>query len=377
MDQEYPIRVLHRGMSYNRGGIESYLINYYRHMDRELVQFDFIVPEGMVIAFEDEIKTMGGCIYKEIVGIKKNPIKGLFYDRKFFKNHSEIQILHINDCSAANLRLMKTAKKCGVQTRILHSHNNDYLVPLRKRQLFVEKLNKKNLDKIATDLFACSDDAGRFMFGDSSFKIVRNAVEVEKYLYSSDKRASYRNEWGIPDNVNVLGCVARFDYQKNHDYLLDVFAEYKRIDEKAILILIGDGPLRNEIENKINVLGLSNSVKLLGTRADVSELLNAFDLFILPSRSEGLGIVFVEAQINGLGCVTSDNVPKEVNILDKIEYLALDAGAEIWAKQIDKIKKNMKADRTIDIQRVRDAGYDIKIEAKKLQDFYLSKIRKG
>jgi len=301
----------------------------------------------------------------------------LFYDRKFFKNHSEIQILHINDCSASNLRLMKIAKKCGVQTRILHSHNNDYLVPLRKRQLFVEKLNKKNLDKIATDLFACSDDAGRFMFGDSSFKVVKNAVEVEKYLYSSDKRALYRNEWGIPDNVNVLGCVARFDYQKNHDYLLDVFAEYKRIDEKAILILIGDGPLRNEIENKINVLGLSNSVKLLGMRADVSELLNAFDLFILPSRSEGLGIVFVEAQINGLGCVTSDNVPKEVNILDKIEYLALDAGAEIWAQQIDKIKKNMNADRTIDIQRVRDAGYDIKIEAKKLQDFYLSKIRKG
>ena len=272
---------------------------------------------------------------------------------------------------------MKIAKKCGVQTRILHSHNNDYLVPLRKRQLFVEKLNKKNLDKIATDLFACSDDAGRFMFGDSSFKVVKNAVEVEKYLYSSDKRALYRNEWGIPDNVNVLGCVARFDYQKNHDYLLDVFAEYKRIDEKAILILIGDGPLRNEIENKINVLGLSNSVKLLGMRADVSELLNAFDLFILPSRSEGLGIVFVEAQINGLGCVTSDNVPKEVNILDKIEYLALDAGAEIWAQQIDKIKKNMNGDRTIDIQRVRDAGYDIKIEAKKLQDFYLSKIRKG
>ena len=376
MNQEYPIRVLHRGMSYNRGGIESYLINYYRHIDKELVQFDFIVPEGMVIAFEDEIKSMGGSIYKEIVGIKKNPIKGLFYDRKFFINHSEIQILHINDCSAANLRLMKTAKKCGVQTRILHSHNNDYLVPLRKRQLLVEKLNKKNLDKIATDLFACSDDAGRFMFGDRSFKVVKNAVEVEKYLYSSDKRVLYRNEWGIPDNVNILGCVARFDYQKNHDYLLEIFAKYKRIDEKAILILVGDGPLRNEIENKIKVLGLSNSVKLLGMRADVSELLNAFDLFILPSRSEGLGIVFVEAQINGLGCVTSDNVPKEVNILDKIEYLALDEKAEIWAKRIDDIINNMKRDRTIDIQRVRDAGYDIKIEAKRLQDFYLSKIRK-
>lgn len=376
MNQEYPIRVLHRGMSYNRGGIESYLINYYCHMDRELVQFDFIVPEGMTIAFEDEIKTMGGCIYKEIVGIKKNPVKGLFYDRKFFKNHPEIQILHINDCSAANLRLMKTAKKCGVQTRILHSHNNDYLVPLRKRQLFVEKLNKKNLAKIATDLVACSDDAGRFMFGNSSFKVIKNAVDVEQYLYSSDKRALYRNEWGIPDNVNVLGCVARFDYQKNHDYLLDVFAEYKKIDEKAILILVGDGPLRNEIENKINELGLSNSVKLLGMRADVSELLNAFDLFVLPSRSEGLGIVFVEAQINGLGCVTSDNVPREVNILDKIEYLALEEGAEIWAKRIDEIINNMKRDRTTDIQRVRDAGYDIKIEAKKLQDFYLSKIRK-
>lgn len=154
MEQQYPIRVLHRGMSNNPGGIELYLMNYYRHINREMVQFDFLVSKGMTIAYEDEIKAMGGNIYKEIVGIKSNPIKGLTYDKLFFKKHPEIDILHINDCSVANLRLMKTAGACGVHTRILHSHSSDYLVPLRKRQLLIEKYNKKHLREIATDLLA-------------------------------------------------------------------------------------------------------------------------------------------------------------------------------------------------------------------------------
>lgn len=374
MTTSYPIRVLHRGMSYNKGGIETYLMNYYRHMDRRLVQFDFIVPEKMTIAYEDEIKKMGGNVYKKIVGVKHHPIRGFTYDRIFFKQHPEIAILHVNDCSAANLRLLKTAKKCGVRTRILHSHNNDYLVPLRKRQLFVEEYNKRHLTEIATDLLACSVDAGKFMFGELPFQIVKNAIEPKKYVFSEKVRQEMRKELGIKSGQTVIGCVARLDHQKNHVFLMKVFAEFKKLDPTSVLVVIGDGPLRDVIENQIRELNLEKSVMLLGMRNDVPSLLNALDIFILPSKSEGLGIVLIEAQCNGLQCVVSDKVPEEPNILGKISYLSLERTAADWANEVYRITTSGNRDRSVDMETVRKAGYDIEIESKKLQDFYLKKV---
>ena len=375
MSETYPIRVLHRGMSYNKGGIETYLINYYRHMDRNLVQFDFIVPVGMNIAYEDEIKALGGNIYKEIVGIKASPIRGLVYDRIFFKKHPEISILHINDCSAANLRLMKTAKKCGIATRILHSHNNDYLRPLQKRQLLIEKYNKRHLLKIATDLLACSKDAGKFMFGNLPFQVVKNAIDINRYIFCEEKRRKVRKELNIEAGQYVIGCVARFDYQKNHDRLLEMFSAYKKLNPTSILVLVGDGPLKKSIESRIHELNLEEYVILLGVRDDVPDLLSAFDLFMLPSRSEGLGIVLIEAQINGLQCLVSDNVPAESNILDKVTYLSLEEENSTWAQKVCEIKSLGDAERTVDLKVVREAGYDIEVESKKLQNFYLEKAR--
>ena len=344
-----PIRVLHRGMSYNKGGIETYLMNYYRHIDRRLVQFDFIVPEN-------------------------HPIKGLTYDRIFFKQHPEIAILHVNDCSAANLRLLKTAKKCGVRTRILHSHNNDYLEPLRKRQLLVERYNKRHLMEIATDLLACSEDAGKFMFGELPFQIVKNAIDPKKYVFSQKRRQEVRRNMGIADHQTVIGCVARFDHQKNHVFLMEIFAEFKKLDPTSVLVLVGDGPLRDVIEKQICELKLEESVMLLGMRNDVPSLLNALDIFMLPSKSEGLGIVLIEAQCNGLRCVVSDKVPEEPNILGKISYLSLEQTAADWANEVYRITTSGNRDRSVDIETVRKAGYDIEIESKKLQDFYLKKV---
>lgn len=373
MEQKYPIRVLYRGMSNNPGGMEAYIMNYYRHIDRNLVQFDFIVPQGMTIAYEEEIKAMGGNIYKEIVSVIKNPIKGLLYDKLFFRKYPEIDILHVNDCSAANLRLMKTAKACGVHTRILHSHNNDYLVPLRKRQLIVEAHNKKHLQEIATDLFACSQAAGEFMFGEYPFRIVKNAVEPKAYAFSNDQRKRVRSELGISEYQTVIGCVARLDYQKNHTFTLKVFAKYREMDPGSVLVLVGDGPLRENIEKEIKELALEDSVILLGIRKDVPVLLNAFDLFLLPSRSEGLGIVLIEAQINGLACVVSDRVPAESNILGRIHYIPLEQDASHWAREICQLKNAEDKNRTVDLNIVQEAGYDINIESKKLQEFYLSR----
>lgn len=371
MKRKYPIRVLHRGMSYNPGGIEAYLMNYYRHIDKNLIQFDFIVPKGMHIAYEDEIKAMGGCIYPEIVSIKRNLIQALTYDKNFFAKHPEIQILHINDCSAANLRLMKTAKKCGIATRILHSHNNDYLVPLRKRSLLVEKYNKKHINEIATDLFACSKEAGEFMFGAQPFRIVKNAVNTKRYIFSNEIRQKYRTQLGVEKKQTVLGCVARFDYQKNHSFLLQVFSEYRKIDPSGVLVLVGDGPLRPIIEKQIYAMNLSNVVFLLGKRDDVASILNAFDLFMLPSKSEGLGMVLIEAQINGLRCITSDRTSTESNILNAVEYIPLEKDAVYWAEIAYKVVASQNKNRLVDLAVVQKAGYDIEIESKKLQDFYL------
>lgn len=369
---EYPIRVLHRGMSNNKGGIEAFIMNLYRNIDRTKVQFDFIVPENMTIAYEEEILELGGHIYKVICGMKRNPIRGLFCYQKFFREHPEISVLHVHDCSAANLRIMKIAKRMGIKNRILHSHNNDYLTKLNIRQLMVEKLNKKRLNKIATYLCACSEEAGKFMFGDCAFNVVNNAVEPENFLFDVEKRNKIRRELNIDKDV-VVGCVARFQEQKNHQFLLDVFCEYKKIVPNAKLLLIGDGELRTDICNKARNLKIEQDILMLGVRSDVSDLFNCMDVFVLPSLSEGLGIVFIEAQINGLPCLASDRVPAESNILAGIRYRALHDSPKEWAQTLFELSSSKS--REVDLRLVQEKGYDIVHESKKVQDIYLNMIQ--
>lgn len=178
---------------------------------------------------------------------------------------------------------------------------------------------------------------------------------------------------GVSDEQTVIGCVARFDVQKNHTFLIDIFSEYKKRDNTAILVLVGEGVLRTEVEEKINQLGLTDSVMMLGMRDDVPDLLNAFDIYVLPSLSEGLSLVMIEGQINGLNFVVSDQVPTETNILGKMDFVSLHESASIWAQKIAHMVE--KKNRSIDIEVVRRAGYDISIESKKLQEFYLSRVK--
>lgn len=229
------------------------------------------------------------------------------------------------------------------------------------------------MGEIATDLFACSNDAGKFMFGNEPFTVVKNAVETEKFLFDAKKRKRCRTVLGVSDEQTVIGCVARFDVQKNHTFLIDIFSEYKKRDNTAILVLVGEGVLRTEVEEKINQLGLTDSVMMLGMRDDVPDLLNAFDIYVLPSLSEGLSLVMIEGQINGLNFVVSDQVPTETNILGKMDFVSLHESASIWAQKIAHMVE--KKNRSIDIEVVRRAGYDISIESKKLQEFYLSRVK--
>lgn len=213
------------------------------------------------------------------------------------------------------------------------------------------------------------------MFGSLPFQVVKNAIDTKDYIFSQAARDRLRAELGISKNQTVIGCVARLDYQKNHEFLLKIFSEFRRLDSTSILVLVGDGPLRAILEQKIDELQLRDAVIILGMRSDVPALLNTFDLFVLPSKSEGLGIVLIEAQINGLQCIASDHVPDESNILNKITYIPLTQDASSWAQEMHRIICTDNKDRNVDLEIVRKAGYDIHEESKKLQEFYLNKMK--
>lgn len=371
------IRVLHRGMSYNYGGMETFIYNIYKNIDRSKIQFDFIVPEDTKIAYEDEIIKMGGRIYKEICSIKSKPIKYLTYEKRFLKRHKEIQIIHIHECSCCNLSILKHAYRKKIPVRILHSHNNQYLFKRNIINKIKEKYYKSNLKKFTTNLFACSKDAGTWMFGDLDFTVIHNAIDCEKFTFNLIERNKIRRELKLENKI-VYGHVGRFHDQKNHIFMLDIFYEIVKKRSNAILLLIGDGENRKAIMNKIDKLKLNSNVILLGLKSNIPEYLSAMDVFLFPSLYEGLGISLVEAQASGLISFASEKViPQEVKITDLVNFISLDLSAKEWAEKIMDVDITSIEKREEYSMQVKNAGYDIKLEALKLQNFYLEKLKNG
>ena len=250
--------------------------------------------------------------------------------------------------------------------RIAHSHNTDHLTknPLKYA---LNELARKNITKYATHLFACSQKAGEWLFGERSFTVIHNAVPLQKFAFDPQKRYTLRKKYDLSENNFVVGHVGRFDAQKNHSFLLDVFASYVKRNPAAKLVLIGDGALRKEIEDKIAALALGDKVLLLGTCANVNELYNIMDVFVLPSKFEGLPVVALEAQASGLYCLFSEGVPLETAVIDqRAEFLCEDVTA--WEKALIG-SENTERIRTT--EEMKQAGYDIIKESEKLQAFYL------
>ncbi len=358
------IRVLHVVTYMGRGGLESMIMNYYRNIDRNQVQFDFLVHRNYESAYDKEIELLGGKIYHLSV---LNPFS-LNYRKQlnqFFQQHVEYKIVHVHqDCLSSII--LKYAKKNNVSVRIAHSHNANqdknikYLIKLYYRQF---------IPKYANDLFACGKEAGDWMFKGKEYQIVTNAIPAKNYIYSIQTRNKIRDELNIHDEF-VVGLVARFSLQKNHDFLLDIFNGIVKINPNSRLLLVGDGDLRSQIEEKIKNLHLQYKVFLTGVRTDVSDLLQAMDVFVMPSLYEGLPLSIVEAQASGLPCFISDRVPIECKKTDLVTQISLSESAEYWAKQILKVK-GMKRRNTY--KEIVDSGFDIEENAKQLQEFYLKK----
>ena len=361
-----PIRVLQVVTYMGRGGLETMLMNYYRNIDRNKVQFDFLTHRDERWDYDDEIESLGGKIYHlpKLNPFNKNYLNAL---DKFFKEHKEYQIVHCHqDCLSGVV--LKVAKKNGVRFTIAHSHNANQDKNLK---YLIKVFEKRKIPKYADKLFACGDEAGRWMFNTDNFEVLNNAIDTDLYTYNEEKASKVKKEFGI-ENKFVVGHVGRFNPQKNHEFLIDVFNEIQKIKEDSVLMLVGDGDLRQEIEQKVQDLGLSEKVIFTGIRSDVNDLMQGMDVFLFPSLYEGLGIVLIEAQAAGLKCIISDTIPKDGIITDDVLSLSLNQSTAIWANEVLKYKGYKRSNNK---ELIEKADYDIKNNAKKLKQFYIQNTR--
>ena len=363
------VKVLHELAALDGGGDAKLLYDYYLHMDREKVHFDFLIydfyDEGIL---EQPLRDLGCTIYK-IPRIKKDK-KGYLQGVKRTISAGGYDVVH-SHMGARGLFTMFYARKFGVKKRIVHSHVAYEPVSKAKRcfNIMLSLVAKLN----ATHLFACGREAGIYMWGkkavaNGKVTVMTNAINTEAYAFSSEIRERKRAELGVEDKF-VLGIVGRLSEQKNYPFLFDVYKRLLEVRKDVVLVIVGRGREEEEIKRRAEQLGLTDSILFLGVRRDVPELLNAFDLFVFPSLYEGLPVVLIEAQANGVKELVSDKVTKEMDITDLIQFLPIDNSQEQWVDYIVKCDTNV-AERGSYGKRVEEGGYEIRSAAKKMECFY-------
>lgn len=361
------IRVLHVVTYMGRGGLETMLMNYYRHIDRDKIQFDFLVHRDFEADYDKEIERLGGRIYRlpKLVPWSLSYRKAL---NTFFREHKEYKIVHVHQNCLSSV-ILKAAKKNNVPVRIAHSHGSNQIKDMK---YLIKLYYKRFISKYATDLFACGRDAGNWMFGGESFIVLNNAIDAKVYSYFEDIRNAKRLELQLQNNDLIIGHVGGFSKPKNHNFLIDVFNEICRINTNSKLLLVGDGTLKCIIKAKVDELGLQDKVIFAGLCSNVSEMMQAMDVFLFPSLFEGLGIVAIEAQAAGLPCFISDGVPDEAMITDLAIKIPLSKSAEEWANII--LSKTYGCRRNT-YSEIVNSGYDIVDNARWLQNYYLDKYK--
>lgn len=373
MKKEKPMIIAQIMGKWIGGGVEAVVMNYYRHIDRNKIQFDFICDEDSTNIPYDEIEKLGGRViivppYQHIFAYLKK-LKQIFKENKYKIVHS-----HINALSVFPLYAAKCA---GVPVRIAHSHSTSNKKEWKKT--LMKNMLRPFSKVFATDYMCCSELAGRWLFGNKTYDegkvyLLNNAIDVEKFAYNEDVRKAKRKELEIADDTFVIGHIGRFVAQKNHTFLIDIFNEVHKEKENSILLLVGQGPLENEIKEKVNRLGLSDSVKFLGQRDDVSELYQVMDLLLFPSLYEGLGMVVVEAQVSGLSCIVSTAIPKNANINDRITFMDLENKLRKWTEKVIGNLNKFNRNKIQFNDNIKE--YNIKEEIKRIEKFYLKRIEK-
>lgn len=356
-------RVLQYIGSLDRGGAQSAILNLYKEIDRNEWQFDFVTHDKASGDLESLVWSYGGRVFH----LPSLESSGLFRFvsnwSSFFSDHDEWHVLHSHMRSTASL-VLPVAKKAGLAT-IVHSHStrNDGGIKA------VVKAALQYPIRFESDYFVgCSSEAGRWLFGERAFNSGRylylpNAIDIDRYIFNQKSRSRLREQLGL-DGKLVFGHVGRLHESKNHGFLIDVFKGLKKKYPNSVLLLVGDGPLRSQIECAIKSEGLTDSIILLGNRSDVPALLQVMDVFVFPSKWEGLPVSVVEALASGLPCYISDTLTHDVDICDAVTRLPIDDPG-VWT---DSISLPCRINARHDIEA---AGFDIHDSARKLVDLYV------
>ncbi len=361
------IRVLHVVTTMNRGGLETMIMNYYRHIDRSKIQFDFLVHRDFEADYDREIKQLGGHIYHlpRLNPFSRNYKKEL---DQFLKEHP-YQIIHVHQDCLSSIAL-KVACQNDIPTRIAHAHSTSQDKNIK---YLIKRFYMRSIPKYATHLFACGKEAGDWMFQGKSYEIMNNAIDSQNFKYDELLRNNVRKILFIKDDEVVIGHVGRFNYPKNHEFIIDIFHELNKKDKKFKLLLVGTGNLEDKIKEKVKELNLQDKVLFLGNRNDVNELMQSMDIFLFPSHYEGLPVTLVEAQASGLPIIKSNNVPDQCKITPNVWSLSLDDNVNKWVNKIVEVTKSFE--RTDTSKYIKDAGYDINSNVKWLENFYLSEVK--
>ena len=360
------IKVLHVVPNMQPGGLETLIMNIYRNIDREKFQFDFLMHYKSKNVYDDEIKQLGGTIYKFSVREDNNLIKYITQLNKFFKEHKEYKIIHCHMSSLGAL-IFFIAKKNGVKVRIAHSHNSDTEKSIKG---FIKSLLMKPYKYFSTINFACSELAGKYLYKNKPFIVLPNAIEMDKFKYDEKVRNEVRKELGC-DNKFVIGNVARFELQKNHEFLIDSFYEAYKNNKNLELILIGNGRYFDFINEKVKELHLDKCVKMLGIRNDTFRLYQAMDCFVLPSKFEGFPLTAVEAQASGVPCLFSNTITKTVKLNDNVKFIDINDKYS-WANEMSRLSLSRVRKLSSDIQK-----YDIKYLVKEISRIYEESLKEN
>ena len=367
-------KVLVFGITDNPGGVESVIMNYYRNIDKDKIQFDFLCNTD-IVAYEDEIIKLGGKVYR-ITARSKNRKEYKIQMKDFFQSHAkEYTSIWVNVCSLANIDYLKYAKKYGIKYRIIHSHNSQNMDSLLRG--LMHRWNRLFIKKYATDFWSCSDDASKWFYSkkiinSDKFLLVKNAINYDTFKFNEVIRNEYRKKLDIEDKF-VIGNVGRIHFQKNHPFIIKVFSEIHKMKKNSVLLLVGDGVEKEKIKEMVKQYNLEKNVLFLGIRKDTPQLLNAMDVFLFPSLFEGLPLALVEAQTSNLliyaskGRINKDIVINE----DNFNFLSIEDSEKIWAEKIVSDFKKNSNDRNKDILNLlQTSGYDINQEKEKIQKIF-------
>lgn len=373
------IRVLNLFTIMNRGGAETMVMNYYRNINRDKIQFDFLVHRFEKGAYDDEIIKMGGRIYHAMPISPLNIHKYKSFLKDFFKIHKNEYLIIHSHMSELGYYAVKEAKKQGIPIRICHAHNAPHIFNIKmfiSNKIILRNYLKFMIKPYITHRFICGYEAGDWLYGKKyrdTFIMLNNAISIEDFKYNKAIEEEQKLKYGLSRKF-IIGHIGRFCEQKNHKFLIDIFCEILSKKNNAVLVMIGSGENEDVIKNYVLQKGIEKNVIFLGTRSDVNKVIQMFDILLFPSLFEGLPVTLIEAQAAGLLCVISDTIPKQCIITNNVITESLKQNAVVWARAVLEKSETYKKNDTSN--QIIKAGYDIKTSALKLEEFYINEYNK-